>query len=509
MTSENIRHPMPATAMCNAACRSLFFGFAVFLLMANPAEASGDRFIADTDSAYAACLRRCSRSDQLGNLTRNGCLVGCAQARQNFTLEGCRYRNEDRCNRALMEVEMGLDDILAEQYDWCNKQWPHPHRRKGCKDAIEEFYQTAIKQVCRPAAGHRPPHPKTEIEGTTVVPTGATFARSAPPSAAPVFPLEQPRSPAPAVSRQPASVPLAAPVPAGTSGMIRDTPKYDRRFYRTRPAAPATIVTTTPATKPAPVTQAKALSLTKGTGGKAVPVVTPSTAMAPKSSVKSAPVTAEKTVVIAGKYTTTPAEDKVAPVADTAAQETAQTQNSPAQANPPAPVVMTGSSAPAEPAAAPAVVPVAPPVYPVTPPAGYQGYYPADAPPVYRVLPAPQATPIPQASVGQTSYTPQVYTVTGTGSGAPVYSATVSLPVAPSGAGVYGAQGAGGALGGTAYDTVAYEAPAPVGAPAGVSSSSGLSLLPGTTGANLPETVPFRGDITEMPIPLPQPIIGQ
>ena len=509
MTSENIRHPMPATATRNAACHTLLLGFAVFLLLANPNHASAERFIADTDSAYAACLRRCSRSDQLGNLTRNGCLVGCAQARQNFTLEGCRYRSEDRCNRALMEVEMGLDDILAEQYDWCNKQWPHPHRRKGCKDAIEEFYQTAIKQDCRPAAGHRPPHPKTEIEGTTVVPTGATFARSAPPSAAPVFPLEQPRSPAPAVSRQPASVPLAAPVPAGTSGMILDTPKYDRRFYRTRPAAPATIVTTTPATKPAPVAQPRAVSKAKGAGNKPVPVVTPGTAMAPKSSVKSAPVTAEKTVVIAGKYTTVPAEDKVAPVADTAAQETAQTQNSPAQTNPPAPVVMTESPAPAEPVAAPVVVPVAPPVYPVTPPAGYQGYSPADAPPVYRVLPAPQATPIPQASAVQTSYAPQVYTGTGAGSGAPVYSATVSIPVAPSGAGSYGVQGAGGAYGGTVPDTAAYEAPAPIGAPAGGSSGSGLSLLPGTTGANMPEAVPFRGDITDTPIPLPQPVIGQ
>ena len=494
---------------------AFFLGFAALLLAAAPgAEASERlRFIADTDSAYAACLRRCARSDQLGNLTRNGCMVGCAQARKEFPLEGCTYRNHEGCNEALMDIEMNLDEMLAEQYAWCNEQWPHPHRRKGCKDAIEVFYQTAVKQVCRPAGGTRPPHTQTAVEGTTVVPTGATFARSGPPSA--VAPLEQPQavrftSPA----SQPLSVPLAPP-----AGAILNTPQYDQRFYRTRPASPVPTAQVAPAAQAAPKKQAAtgAKQPSKKAGGKTVPVVTPSTALPPKSTVQSKalaepPASAAEKPAQTAEVTppaTVQSADASPPVPEQVQPQAAPQENAAAASQEPV------QAAPAPQEAPLPVVATVPPVpspgtdlygqkYSGTPGAytGPQAYSYTDiyAPPAYRVIPPKPVQAPPEASASPEP---------GPASGA---SSREAAPPAPA------PGGAAPAHSGPVFSGPVYSAqpasPAPYSSPASStdlppvslpSSAANPSLLPAATGATYPPAVPFRGDITETPLPLPQP----
>ena len=238
----------------------------VILLVAGPAgcadtrdarraalpEAHSGPVAADIAPAYDACMARCAEETPLGDLTRAGCSAGCAESRRNAGIQGKEFSSRLECMDAMDAVERKRDMLIRNQQAWCDAQWTHLYRRKGCYDAVAVFYAHLTEEnVCGGA--------QRQAERT---------GRD---------------SPAPDPAR------LAAPAPLAPSGaaLLQDTPKY-RTTTRKKGAAHKAQQAGAPATA-APAAPQQAAPQTPPDA--AAPVApTPHPAPAPAVPVPQAPV---------------------------------------------------------------------------------------------------------------------------------------------------------------------------------------------------------------------------
>ncbi len=223
------------------------------------AEAYSGPVRADLRAAYDACLARCNENSSLGAVTREGCFKGCAEVRRRVNLRDEDFASRQECSDALREVDINRDLYIEDMRRWCDSQWEHLHKRKGCYDAVAVFYNNLTEaSVC--GGGYAQPPNYTQAQQYD----RATGATATPIHAAPAV---QPAPAAPAYSA------------AATTPYLQDTPKYQKNYRSGKKAAAAPAGAGKSGSKPA----AKAGSAAKGKPGKA-------SAAAPKPVEKDAPM---------------------------------------------------------------------------------------------------------------------------------------------------------------------------------------------------------------------------
>lgn len=123
----------------------VFWGI-FFLLPINVAQAK--RLYVNTNPLFEACLQRCEEQTPLGGLTRRGCFKGCAEIRRSFALP-TSYRSMASCIEDMNDLELQRDLVIEKYQTWCDKEWSHLHKRKGCKDAMDVYIRSAtVNSIC-------------------------------------------------------------------------------------------------------------------------------------------------------------------------------------------------------------------------------------------------------------------------------------------------------------------------------------------------------------------------
>lgn len=237
--------------------------FLFAMLSASPSWAERGRIYVSTDYLYDSCMERCAQSGSLASLTRNGCLKGCAEIRRSFYLRDKSYSSMSACIKDMQKLELNRDLEIEKAQSWCNRQWTHLHKRKGCKDAMEVYINAATtNSICYRITDDR--NKRTIGDPSTI---------GLPPAGTGLI-----------------SEPLSEPL-YDSYNTIRDTPAYSpvapslkapaRPSQPTPPAQPKKVVAPSPVPKVTPAKEAvsptspKEPEVEKDNG---VPVLTPSTA---------------------------------------------------------------------------------------------------------------------------------------------------------------------------------------------------------------------------------------
>ncbi|WP_027187568.1 hypothetical protein [Desulfovibrio cuneatus] len=155
-----------------------FFPVAAFvcassLLLAEAAFAADDldRILGNTENSFTMCMQRCDEQTSLGRMSRRGCVPGCEQTRENFSLRGRSFRSFQRCSEAVERVLLNRTRIIQREQQWCRNNFTHLHHLRGCLDAVNVFYQNvSVESICgrtpaRPAA--TPPVVVAQVPGAT------------------------------------------------------------------------------------------------------------------------------------------------------------------------------------------------------------------------------------------------------------------------------------------------------------------------------------------------------
>ncbi len=165
--------------------------------------------VTNTQVLFDACMRRCDRTDALGNLTRNGCVKGCEEMRRTFPLRAKKYRDLGDCLEAYAKLEVDRDEIIEDNQEWCIDEYRHLHKRQGCKDAVTTFYKAATAEnMC----GARSGAANAPATGVTPLPPPAPLATPASPPPTMLMDTPKVQQSAPkAVRKTGTSKPKAAP----------------------------------------------------------------------------------------------------------------------------------------------------------------------------------------------------------------------------------------------------------------------------------------------------------
>lgn len=110
------------------------------------ADDSSARYVIDTGRLWKTCAARCMQDDLYGILTRKGCLTGCEMARAARPNKGMSYHDLSWC---LKDVErLNIADHVEELGKQCRDSSNHLYRRRGCRDAVKEYYTGWNTELC-------------------------------------------------------------------------------------------------------------------------------------------------------------------------------------------------------------------------------------------------------------------------------------------------------------------------------------------------------------------------
>ncbi len=300
----------------------------------SPAAAYSGFVRADVEAAYGACLARCNEQGALAAVTREGCFKGCAEARRRAELRDRDFASRQECADAMREVELNRDLYIDDHKLWCDGQWEHLHKRKGCYDAVTTFYTNLTEaSVCGGQSSQTRGYGQAAgASATPLAPAGTGPAPAASvPAPVPVYGGAQP-APAPAYAG-----PAATPY-------LQDTPKYQTG----RRSAKSSRITSAPKAAPAKPAVAKPAPAKTGKAGKSA---------AAKSAAPAGPVEKDRPAPAAPDLVRSEPAAPAAPQAAPAAPSSAVSPPPAAQAAPSAPVAPATpvapvtSSKPASPAA--------------------------------------------------------------------------------------------------------------------------------------------------------------
>ena len=304
---------------------------AVILLYPSAPSWAKGRLYPNTNILLESCLQRCEEQTSLASLTREGCYTGCAQIRRAFTLRSS-YRSVASCIEDMNDLELERDIIIADNQAWCNRQWPHLHKRKGCKDAMEAYIRSAtVGSICYNQAPQAIARQTPRSTITSSMPPVTTYQHSARPS-----------------PRGSTQHDMGYGLPQGH--ILSQPPVYDTPQYRQTPArrstpnpinsartvkkgatAPQTSSTPKAAPSLVPPKKTTAASASSPSSARKAPVVTPSTAIGTspaKGNLPSASTTPATSGASATTVTGSPTtQQAVAPSAPTT--PTTATQGTP------------------------------------------------------------------------------------------------------------------------------------------------------------------------------------
>lgn len=243
-------------------------------------EAKAARLYTNTNPLFEACIQRCEEQTPLGALTKRGCYKGCAEIRRVADIPES-YRSMASCIEDMNELELVKDLVIEKHQAWCDRQTPHIHKRKGCRDAMEVYMRAAtVNSICY----NQQPKVIAKQTPRTSLTTRYPAVTSRPPS-----------QPIPSSSGAYSATPIPSydiPLQGNVLSMppVYDTPKYRRQpataQKNKQPAKRAKPVATSPNTTSKAPSLAPPKSAASATpkkvimpqASKTVPVITPSTA---------------------------------------------------------------------------------------------------------------------------------------------------------------------------------------------------------------------------------------
>lgn len=138
-------------------------------------------YVLDMSPGWNMCAQRCQQDDEFGILTRKGCLAGCEIAKGALPHPGFHYRDISGCRHEIESLDV-TEHIEALQ-KVCKSRWDHIYKRRGCMDAVKEFYSQWSTELCVMQNSVSPGGLDAIVQNRTNTSNGSEVVKKAPHSA--------------------------------------------------------------------------------------------------------------------------------------------------------------------------------------------------------------------------------------------------------------------------------------------------------------------------------------